>query len=55
MIYLTFLAALLLSGIAGYYSVIGLAAIFMGAFWPVIIMGGSLEFAKLVTASWLLS
>jgi hypothetical protein len=33
--------------------VIGLAAIFMGAFWPVIIMGGSLEFAKLVTASWL--
>lgn len=53
MIYLTFLAALLLSGIAGYYSVIGLAAIFMGAFWPVIIMGGTLEFAKLVTASWL--
>ena len=53
MIYLTFLAALLLSGIAGYYSVIGLAAIFMGAFWPVIIMGSTLEFAKLVTASWL--
>ena len=53
MIYFTFAAALLLSGIAGYYSVIGLAAIFMGAFWPVIIMGGSLEFAKLVTASWL--
>jgi len=53
MIYLTFLAAILLSGIAGYYSVIGLAAIFMGAFWPVIIMGGALEFAKLVTASWL--
>ena len=53
MIYFTFAAALLLSGIAGYYSVIGLAAIFMGAFWPVIIMGSSLEFAKLVTASWL--
>ena len=53
MIYLTFLAALLLSGIAGYYSVIGLAAIFMGAFWPVVFMGGTLEFAKLVTASWL--
>jgi len=53
MIYFTFAAAFLLSGIAGYYSVIGLAAIFMGAFWPVIIMGGSLEFAKLVTASWL--
>ena len=53
MIYFTFAAAFLLSAIAGYYSVIGLAAIFMGAFWPVIIMGGSLEFAKLVTASWL--
>ena len=53
MMYFTFAAAFLLSAIAGYYSVIGLAAIFMGAFWPVIIMGGSLEFAKLVTASWL--
>lgn len=53
MIYFTFLAALLLSGIAAYYSVIGLAAIFMGAFWPVVFMGSTLEFAKLVTASWL--
>lgn len=53
MIYLTFLAAFLLSGIAAYYSIIGLAAIFMGAFWPVVVMGGALEFAKLVTASWL--
>jgi hypothetical protein len=38
---------------AAYYSVIGLAAIFMGAFWPVVAMGSTLEFAKLVTASWL--
>lgn len=53
MIFLTFLAAFLLSGIAGYYSIIGLALIFPGAFWPVVIMGGSLEFSKLVTASWL--
>jgi len=53
MIYLTFLAAILLSGIAGYYSIIGLAAIFMGAFWPVVFMASSMEFAKLVTASWL--
>lgn len=51
--YLTFLAALLLSGIAAYYSVIGLASIFVGAFWPVVLMGSSLEFAKLVTTSWL--
>ena len=50
--YLTFLAALLLSGIAAYYSVIGLAAIFVGAFWPVVFMGSSLEFAKLITTSW---
>lgn len=49
----TFLAAFLLSGIAAYYSVIGLTSIFTGAFWSVVIMGSSLEFAKLVTASWL--
>jgi hypothetical protein len=53
MIFLTFLSAFLLSGIAAYYSVIGLAAIFPGSFWPVVIMGSSLEFAKLITASWL--
>jgi hypothetical protein len=53
MIFLTFLAAILLSGIAAYYSVIGLASIFMGAFWPIVFMGSCLEFAKLVTASWL--
>ena len=52
MIYLTFLSAILLSGIAGYYSIVGLAAIFTGAFWPVVIMASSMEFAKLVTASW---
>ena len=53
MIYFTFLAAFLLSGIAAYYSVVGLALIFAGAFWPVIVMGSALEFSKLVTASWL--
>lgn len=52
-IILTFIAAFLLSGIAGYYSIVGLALIFPGAFWPVVIMGGALEFSKLVTASWL--
>lgn len=52
-LYFTFAAAFLLSGIAAYYSIIGLAAIFLGAFWPIVFMGGSLEFAKLVTASWL--
>jgi hypothetical protein len=53
MIYLTFLSAILLSGIAAYYSVIGLASIFTGAFWPVVFMGSVLEMSKLVTASWL--
>ena len=36
-----------------FYSVIGLATIFPGAFWPVVIMGSVLEVGKLVTASWL--
>ena len=53
MIFLTFLTALALSAVAGYYSVIGLAAIFPGSFWPIIIMGSTLEGAKLVTVSWL--
>jgi hypothetical protein len=33
--------------------VIGLAQIFPGSFWPIIIMGAVLEVAKLVTVSWL--
>ena len=53
MIFLTYLTALALSGVAAYYSVIGLAAIFPGSFWPIIIMGSVLEGAKLVTVSWL--
>jgi hypothetical protein len=52
-IYLTFLNAILLSGVAAYYSVIGLASIFPGAFWPVVLMGSVLESAKLITTSWL--
>jgi hypothetical protein len=53
LIILTLLSALLLSGIAAYYSIIGLAAIFTGAFWPIVFMGSVLEASKLVTASWL--
>ena len=53
MIFATFLAAFLLSSIAAYYSVVGLTTIFVGAFWPIVIMGTSLELAKLVTTSWL--
>ena len=53
MIFLTFLTAIALSMVAAYYSVIGLAEIFPGSFWPVVIMGGVLEASKLVTVSWL--
>ena len=53
MTYLTFLTAFALSGVSAYYSVIGLAAIFPGSFWPIILMGSVLEMAKLVTVSWL--
>jgi len=49
---LPFLTALALSGIAAYYSVIGLAQIFPGSYWPIVIMGTVLEIAKLVTVSW---
>ena len=51
--FLTLLSALSISGVAIFYSVIGLATIFPGAFWPVVIMGSVLEVGKLVTASWL--
>lgn len=50
---LTLITALVISGVAVYYSVSGLAAIFAGAAVPIIIMGASLEVGKLVTASWL--
>ena len=50
---LTLLSALSISGVAIFYSVIGLATIFPGAFLPVVIMGGVLEVGKLITASWL--
>ena len=51
--WLTLLTALTISGVAIYYSVSGLAAIFSAAVIPIIIMGGVLEVSKLVTAVWL--
>jgi len=50
---LPFITAIGLSAVAAYYSVIGLAEIFPGSFYPIIIMGTVLEIAKLVTVSWL--
>lgn len=51
--YIVLFTGLLLSSISAYYSVIGLTAIFPASFWPIVIMGGSLELAKIVAASWL--
>lgn len=42
-----------IAGIAAYFSVLGLATIFAGAFMGVVIMAGSLEFGKIVTAAYL--
>ena len=51
--YLAFLTSLLVAGVAAYFSVIGLATIFAGSFWPVVIMAGALEIGKIVTAGFL--
>lgn len=50
---LMFATALLLSSVSGYYSIVGLIAIFAASPIPIAIMGASLEITKLVTASWL--
>jgi hypothetical protein len=50
---LLLLAGLTISAVAIYYSVIGLAAIFAGATLPIYVMGGTLEVAKLIAATWL--
>jgi hypothetical protein len=51
--WLTFLTGIAISVVAIYYSVLGLAAIFAAAVIPIVIMGTTLEVAKLVTAWWL--
>ena len=51
--YLVGISALSVAGSAAFYSVYGLSKLFSGAQLAVIIMAGSLEFAKLVTASFL--
>jgi len=47
-----FLSAFLLSGVAAFYSIVGLISIFPAAEIPIVIMGISLEICKLVAASW---
>ena len=46
-------SALAVSTVAGYFSIVGLMAIFPAAAAPILAMGVVLEVAKLVTASWL--
>lgn len=51
--YTAIATAIIISAIAGFYSVIGLATIFSGAYWSVITMGAALETGKVVTVAWL--
>lgn len=51
--YLLLATAFCLSGVAAFYSIAGLVAIFAGAVIPIIVMGSVLEVAKLVVTSWL--
>jgi hypothetical protein len=50
---LTLATALILSISAAYYSILGLTAIFAAAFWPIVILGSSLEVGKIVSTLWL--
>lgn len=51
--YLALISGLAISGVAVYYSVLGLTAIFAAAIVPIIIMGVILEIGKLVSTLWL--
>ena len=51
--YLVGLSAIIVAGCAAYFSVTGLGVLFAGASTSVMIMAGSLEFAKLVAATYL--
>jgi hypothetical protein len=50
---LLFMAAVVVAGTGAYFSVTGLGVLFSGASTAVIVMASALEFAKLVTASYL--
>ena len=51
--YLAVITSLGIASIAAYFSVLGLATIFAGAFMGIVIMAGALEFGKVVTAAYL--
>lgn len=49
----TLFVALVISAISAFYSITGLTTIFSSAFWSIVIMGGSLEVAKVTVTVWL--
>jgi hypothetical protein len=51
--FLVAISAIMIAGSAAYFSVTGLGVLFSGAAVAVMVMAGSLEFAKLVTATYL--
>jgi len=51
--YLALATSIGIASIAAYFSVLGLATIFAGAFMGIVIMAGALEFGKIVSAAYL--
>lgn len=51
--YLVGISAIIIAGCAAYFSITGLGVLFAGASVSVMVMAGSLEYAKLVTATYL--
>jgi ABC-type transport system involved in multi-copper enzyme maturation permease subunit len=51
--YVVLAAALLLSVVSAFYSVVGLTTLFSGAFWSIVVLGVMLEACKVVSVSWL--
>jgi hypothetical protein len=51
--YLTLISGLAISGVAEYYSIMGLIAIYPAAFWPIVIMGVALGLGKITGTVWL--
>lgn len=50
---ITLITALTIAGVAAWFSIAGLMAIFSAAAMPIAVMAGTLEVGKLLTASWL--
>lgn len=51
-IVLVFGAAIAISSVAAYFSLVGLGALFAATFWGVVVMAGSLEAGKIIVTKW---